>query len=495
LREHETIKDEVLGLRQQMEQSKQDFELMLQSQTARRGSHSDGSDNSDEEGEKSGKPDRKGGDNGSSSSQHSSSLQRSTSNMSLSSSPNKTKISNEEVMNQTNTLYARLDTLSEDLEQALEISRTLQKQHAESLSAVKLLEDKVVSLERDMAMRVADAAEHAGRAAEDRWESWKNKFEEGWRKEREGWEQERERLRRVVREWEEASRRAQEEEEERLMNGRLSGDSEPDDGSSSSDDGSRRRRSRADDWIVPNINNSSDPESLLMRMPARSHSASPRSSFVERDDGVRIRRESSSRLDPAIRALKAAAGEPSGERGIPRTTGGSTPRTGSPSAAEGALGALRARSARNRRAATITARKRGQQRRKSSGTEKEVVGKSGLSVSDSVKTITETENADEDTRNISQSDSTESDETAHEGPKSDSEREKSKTQVIKPETKQADNDMGKLGQHVSGILPCVDSRKYTNYAFIALDSICCIDSDRWGSCLGICAPHQGLDGR
>lgn len=113
-------------------------------------------------------------------------------------------------------LVTRIQTLSSEIAEAVRLSRSLQSQHGEAMSAVKVLTERVGELENGMGSRVAEA--------EQRWELWRGKFEEGWKKERETWEAERERLRGVVREWEEASRRAHEEEEERELNERLSED-------------------------------------------------------------------------------------------------------------------------------------------------------------------------------------------------------------------------------------------------------------------------------
>lgn len=115
-------------------------------------------------------------------------------------------------------LAARIQTLTAEMAEALQLSRTLQAQHGEAMAAVKILTERVGNLETDIADRVSTAVVKA----EERWEAWRNQIEEKWRKERDGWEAERERLRGVVREWEEASRRAVEEDEEREMNEQLS---------------------------------------------------------------------------------------------------------------------------------------------------------------------------------------------------------------------------------------------------------------------------------
>lgn len=116
-------------------------------------------------------------------------------------------------------LIAKIQSLSTEMIEALQLSRSLQSQHNEAMSTVKLLTERISVIESGMASRVAQE--------ETRWNLWRSKFEEGWRQERETWEAERERLRGVVREWEEASRRAHEEEEDRELNETLSDDSEP----------------------------------------------------------------------------------------------------------------------------------------------------------------------------------------------------------------------------------------------------------------------------
>jgi hypothetical protein len=111
-------------------------------------------------------------------------------------------------------LVARIQTLSSEVAEAVAMSRSLQTQHGEAMSAVRLLTERITTLENGISSRIA---EEVGKA-EQRWETWRVNLEEGWKKERETWEAERERLRGVVRDWEEASRRAHEEEEERELN-------------------------------------------------------------------------------------------------------------------------------------------------------------------------------------------------------------------------------------------------------------------------------------
>jgi hypothetical protein len=117
-------------------------------------------------------------------------------------------------------LVARIQALSTEISEAVALSRTLQTQHNEAMTAVKLLTERVGELESGIASKVTEEVTKA----EQRWNTWRINLEEGWKRERESWEAERERLRGVVRDWEEASRRAHEEEEDRELNERLSED-------------------------------------------------------------------------------------------------------------------------------------------------------------------------------------------------------------------------------------------------------------------------------
>lgn len=121
---------------------------------------------------------------------------------------------------QNAALTAKVESMSAEIAEVIQLSKSLQAQHGEAMSAVQTLTDRIGALETGFSSRVA---EEVGKT-EQKWESWKIKFEETHKKDREGWESERERLRGVVRDWEEASRRAHEEEEERELNEELSGD-------------------------------------------------------------------------------------------------------------------------------------------------------------------------------------------------------------------------------------------------------------------------------
>lgn len=104
------------------------------------------------------------------------------------------------------TLVSRLDVLHFELDGVLESTKRLQSQHETALSTVTALESRVAELEGKVT------------EVEGKWGVWKKTMEETWRKERESWESERERMKSVVKEWEEAKRRAEEEEEERRLN-------------------------------------------------------------------------------------------------------------------------------------------------------------------------------------------------------------------------------------------------------------------------------------
>lgn len=117
-------------------------------------------------------------------------------------------------------LSNRIHTLETEMAETVLLSKALQTQHSEAMTTVKSLTDRLGQLESGIEERVTTAVEQA----EARWEAWRSKFEERWKQEREAWESERDRLRGIVREWEEASRRAAEEAEERAMNEQLSDD-------------------------------------------------------------------------------------------------------------------------------------------------------------------------------------------------------------------------------------------------------------------------------
>lgn len=129
-----------------------------------------------------------------------------------------------EILDHSSELATRVETLSAEIAEAVQASRTLQSQHSEAMTAVKSLTDRIHMLESGMTSKVAEEVSKA----EKRWEALRSTLEDGWKKERETWEAERERLRGVVRDWEEASRRANEEEEDWQLNDSFSEDEEVD---------------------------------------------------------------------------------------------------------------------------------------------------------------------------------------------------------------------------------------------------------------------------
>ena len=164
------------------------------------------------------------------------------------------------VLLQNQALASRLDTLGSELGSALELSRSLQAQHAEALSTVSALTGRVAELEGKVG------------EVESKWEFWKGRMEEVWKKERDVWETERERMRGVVKEWEEAKRRAEEEEEER----RLNDDGEDDEWS----DRTRQAQASSSTHLDPN----STAKTLLGRSgsstPSPNSSPNPKSKYA-----------------------------------------------------------------------------------------------------------------------------------------------------------------------------------------------------------------------
>lgn len=126
-------------------------------------------------------------------------------------SSNSISASSEELLQaQNSALSARLEALEVQLEEALSLSRNLQSQHALATDAVRVLEERVQSLEKEVETKVAQVEGSVVRQLEERWVEWRQQIEEGWRKEREGWAEEREELRAVVRAWDEANRELEE---------------------------------------------------------------------------------------------------------------------------------------------------------------------------------------------------------------------------------------------------------------------------------------------
>ena len=102
----------------------------------------------------------------------------------------------------------RLTTLSNQLESALELSRSLQAQHTTALNTISFLEAKVNTLESLVHTSQAQAQSHVAEATQERASltslvnEWKKGVEGQWGGVREEWAQERARLARARDEWE-----------------------------------------------------------------------------------------------------------------------------------------------------------------------------------------------------------------------------------------------------------------------------------------------------
>jgi len=102
----------------------------------------------------------------------------------------------------------RLTTLSNQLESALELSRSLQVQHTTALGTISFLEAKVNALESFVHTSQAQAQSHVAEATQDRASltslvnEWKKGVEGQWGGVQEEWAQERTRLARARDEWE-----------------------------------------------------------------------------------------------------------------------------------------------------------------------------------------------------------------------------------------------------------------------------------------------------
>jgi len=291
LKGHESLRDELAILRNQMENSHREMELFLSTSRGRSGPRDDEDLDDDnrsvvtmmdnEDAEERVRRRRQDGD---SEGEDITVVERSP--LSDITDDDLTPSSRIDAVDTKDDLTSRIQSLSAEVAEAVQISRNLQAQHSEAMTAVRQLSQRVGLLEDGMATKVAEEVNRA----EQRWESWRVKFEDGWKKERENWEAERERLRGVVREWEEASRRGHEEVEDRELNDRLSEDEYENDGADAN----------------------SEHASFLAVSPARKSDASlPRSSKALPGASRKARRRRPShRTTIAVRALRAVADEP-----------------------------------------------------------------------------------------------------------------------------------------------------------------------------------------
>ncbi|WRT64575.1 uncharacterized protein IL334_001507 [Kwoniella shivajii] len=349
LKEHGSIRNEITTMREQMEESKREMDLLLTSggisgsmrgrRMSRRKGHEDDDDEDDDDDDarsvmtmmdnedseqrvrdrrraereapdirrdrgtdrpKTPEPTNLNGDIGFDDEKDSSGSSHSISQ------PNGTTSRESEIIQQNAELVGRITALSAEISEAVQLSQTLQSQHSEAMSAVKLLTERVGALETGIASKVAEEVEKA----ELKWENWRVKFEEGWKKERESWDAERERLRGVVREWEEASRRAHEEEEERELNESLSEDElEEEEDDHENVEGQPNEVLSLDGW-EDGTSRSSNPPSKIPVSPSRKS---------------KQRRKSSSKALLAVRALQAVS-ENDNALPLDNNNGSSTPK-------------------------------------------------------------------------------------------------------------------------------------------------------------------------
>jgi hypothetical protein len=102
-------------------------------------------------------------------------------------------------------LFQRLTSLSTQLESAIELSSSLQAQHAAAQSTISVLESKVSSLESLVQQSQAPpppAPPHPDSLITQMLEDWKKSVEGQWSSVREEWASERERLASAREEWE-----------------------------------------------------------------------------------------------------------------------------------------------------------------------------------------------------------------------------------------------------------------------------------------------------
>lgn len=124
-----------------------------------------------------------------------------------------------ELHSQNVILTTRLETVSQQLDSAVSLSRQLHSQSEAAQRSIELLEAKVQSLEtlmeqtkaeqsqRQQEQTAAEAERREGASKQhvvlnEAWETWRQRVEGQWRTERQEWDQERLRLQNALREWE-----------------------------------------------------------------------------------------------------------------------------------------------------------------------------------------------------------------------------------------------------------------------------------------------------
>ncbi|KAG8955461.1 hypothetical protein FRC04_008812 [Tulasnella sp. 424] len=138
-----------------------------------------------------------------------------------------------EIYSQNALLATRLESLTAQLDSAMELSRSLQTQAQLAQSTIAVLEAKVGSLEaavqeqKDKTPALVEeqpqpATSEPAPVAEpsigkNLWDSWRDTMEVEWKTERETWQSERERLASAVKEWEKRTTELERKEDERTL--------------------------------------------------------------------------------------------------------------------------------------------------------------------------------------------------------------------------------------------------------------------------------------
>lgn len=143
-----------------------------------------------------------------------------------------------EIYSQNALLATRLETLTAQLDSAMELSRSLQTQAQLAHSTIAVLEAKVGSLEAAVQEQKEKTAASPSPTSEEQqqpqpapepvvavpaepsvgkpiWDAWRDTMEVEWKTERETWQSERDRLATAVREWERRTTELERKEDER----------------------------------------------------------------------------------------------------------------------------------------------------------------------------------------------------------------------------------------------------------------------------------------
>lgn len=132
------------------------------------------------------------------------------------------KGSEEQLQAQNRALSTRLKDLESQLEEALNFGHTLQNQHNMATEAVKDLEAKVQSLEREMKSHADNVQGKIKEALEGCFSAWKEQIEVGWKQEKRDWEEECDKFRRVIEAWDQANEKLEEQAAQQVAAGSTS---------------------------------------------------------------------------------------------------------------------------------------------------------------------------------------------------------------------------------------------------------------------------------